>query len=120
MDIGVLVACLTGLLKHTHLVTSPPVHASIVQLLLAMLSPQVSGGVWVWHAGSCSPFLWSGCERLPFHFSCPQLDYRSMARGGALGPRRVSPAESALVTAVLGTGAAQVCLGFSVALHSDI
>ena len=42
MDIGVLVACLTGLLKHTHLVTSPPVHASIVQLLLAMLSPQAS------------------------------------------------------------------------------
>jgi len=62
MDIGVLVACLTGLLKHTHLVTSPPVHASIVQLLLAMLSPQVGGDVWVWHAGSCSPFFWSGCE----------------------------------------------------------
>lgn len=78
MDIGVLVACLSGLLKHTHLVTSPPVHASIVQLLLAMLSPQ--------------------------------LDYRSIARGGALGPRRVSPAEAALVTAVLGTGAAQTDL----------
>lgn len=42
MDIGVLVACLTGLLKHTHLVTSPPVHYSIVQLLLSMLSPQVT------------------------------------------------------------------------------
>ena len=43
MDIAALVACLTGLLKHTHLVTSPPVHQSIVQLLLAMLSPQVGG-----------------------------------------------------------------------------
>ncbi len=43
MDISVLVSCLTGLLKHTHLVTSPPVHSSIVQLLLAMLSPQVCG-----------------------------------------------------------------------------
>lgn len=40
-DVGVLVGCLTGLLKHTDLVTSPPVHLSIVQLLLAMLSPQV-------------------------------------------------------------------------------
>ena len=33
-----------------------------------------------------------------------------MAHGGALGPRRVSPAEAALVTAVLGTGAAQTDL----------
>ena len=41
IDIAVLVTCLTSLLKHTRLVTSPPVHASIVQLLLAMLSPQV-------------------------------------------------------------------------------
>ena len=57
MDIGVLVACLTGLLKHTHLVTSPPVHASIVQLLLAMLSPQVSGwgssGIFWGVGGAC-------------------------------------------------------------------
>jgi hypothetical protein len=41
LDIGALVACLTALLRNTELVTSPPVHASIVQLLLAMLSPQV-------------------------------------------------------------------------------
>lgn len=55
---------------------------------------------------------------------CPpvQLDYRAMARGGALGPRRVSPAESALVTAVLGTGAAQVRSGRVVVLglHSQL
>lgn len=55
------------------------VHQSIVQLLLAMLSPQLAGG---------------GAHR----------------RGGALGPRHLSPAESALVTAVLGTGAAQTAL----------
>lgn len=48
LDIGVLVSCLTGLLKHTHLVTSPPVHQGIVQLLLAMLSPQVCGWGWDW------------------------------------------------------------------------
>jgi hypothetical protein len=45
MDISVLVSCLTGLLKHTDIVTSPPVHSSIVQLLLAMLSPQVGSPV---------------------------------------------------------------------------
>ena len=39
-----------------------------------------------------------------------QLNYRGMASGGGLGPRRVSPAESALVTVVLGTGAAQTDL----------
>ena len=33
-----------------------------------------------------------------------------MASGSGLGPRRVSPAESALVTVVLGTGAAQTDL----------
>lgn len=74
MDISIVVACLTGLLKHTDIVTSPPVHNSIVQLLLAMLSPQLG------------------------------------ARGGAGRARHVSPAEAALVTAVLGTGAAQTHL----------
>ncbi len=74
-----LISCLTGLLKHTDLVSSPPVHQSIVELLLAMLSPQLGG---------------RGAQR----------------RAGALGPRHVSPAEAALVTAVLGTGAAQTDL----------
>ena len=141
MDISVLVACLTGLLKHTDLVTSPPVHSSIVQLLLAMLSPQVGGALGVgWEAGSgllgCSlpaapaaaptgvllPLpSWSlgmhdhptaprrcACT-VPCSPDAAQLDYRRMG-GGALGPRRVSPAEAALVTAVLGTGAAQTDL----------
>jgi hypothetical protein len=52
MDISVLVSCLTGLLKHTDIVTSPPVHSSIVQLLLAMLSPQV-GSQWAALAAAC-------------------------------------------------------------------
>lgn len=149
MDIGVLVACLTGLLKHTHLVTSPPVHASIVQLLLAMLSPQVSGQGFRWHfwgsgrstlesnlpeppplgskAGmdKAAGFRMQPAANQPSWLTQPppgltapltQLDYRSIARGGALGPRRVSPAEAALVTAVLGTGAAQVSLSAKAAV----
>eukprot|EP00887_Chlorella_sp_A99_P001442 scaffold8.g1442.t1 len=75
MDIATLVACLTALLRRTDLVPSPAVAFSIVQLLYAMLSPQ--------------------------------LDPRRLSRRDALAPRRVSPAEAALVTAVLGTGAAQ-------------
>ena len=122
-DIGVLVACLTGLLKHTHLVTSPPVHSSIVQLLLAMLSPQV-GGTWGLGLGP-GRGGWHDCLRAPAEprtrppaatnsspppTACP-LPQLGGGGGRSLGrSRHVSPAEAALVTAVLGTGAAQTDL----------
>ena len=68
-DIGALISCLTAVLGATDAIPSPAVHFSVVQLLLAMLSPQL---------------------------------------GVAYGRRRnFSPAEAALVSAVLGTGAAQ-------------
>lgn len=68
-DIGVIISCLTALLRATDAIPSPAVHFSVVQLLLAMLSPQLGVGF-----------------------------------GRA---RHFSPAEAALVSAVLGTGAAQ-------------
>lgn len=64
-----------------------------------------------WRAGGPAPrdalslHLWP-----PAPNPCTQLDYRRMARGGSLGARHVTPAETALVTAVLGTGAAQTYL----------
>jgi hypothetical protein len=62
MDIGVLVAALTALLQRTDLVTSPPVHASIVQLLLAMLSPQVGAGRAAQHPPFSPPArVWPAC-----------------------------------------------------------
>ena len=45
MNIGVLLSCLAGLLRHTALVPSPKTHFGIVQLLVAMLSPQLYGQV---------------------------------------------------------------------------
>jgi hypothetical protein len=75
MDVGALVATLTGLLAAPALVPSPLVAYEAVQLLLAMLSPQL----WQPRRGGA----------------------------GALGRAHASPAERALVSAVLGTGAAQ-------------
>lgn len=46
---------LTGLLKHTDLVTSPPVHQSIVTLLLAMLSPQLTASSYGGRRGTLGP-----------------------------------------------------------------
>lgn len=74
MDIGALMSCMTGLLSRPALVPNPLVHYSIVQLLMAMLSPQLGGG--------------------------------RRGRGG-LARGHVTPAEAALVSAVLGSGATQ-------------
>ncbi|KAH7618798.1 putative ubiquitin-conjugating enzyme E2 R521 [Nannochloris sp. 'desiccata'] len=72
IDIGTLMKCLTGVLRATTTIPSPAVHYSVVQLLVAMLSPQ--------------------------------LGTRRSRSGG------VSAAEAALISAVLGTGAAQTDL----------
>lgn len=66
-----------------------------------------------WHASP--PLVLLVCLACPYrpllpqsiHRAMAQLDYRRMAQGSSLGARRVTPAEAALVTAVLGTGAAQ-------------
>lgn len=70
IDISTLIKCLTGVLRATDSIPSPAVHYSVIQLLVAMLSPQL------------------GSTR------------RRRSRG-------VSAAEAALISAVLGTGAAQ-------------
>ena len=60
VDIGLLMACLAGLLRHVELVPSPKTHYGIVALLLGMLAPQLYGqasffrvcGFVVWIPGS--------------------------------------------------------------------
>jgi ubiquitin-protein ligase len=80
-DISAIMKCLTSILKATEIIPSPAVHYSVVQLLVTMLSPQLGSG-----NGSSS----NNSSR------------RSRGRS-EVG----SAAEAALVSAVLGTGAAQ-------------